>query len=109
MLEEFEVDDAIRELTDEFETLKTKINLRAYETYNQIIEGYRNMSSRHNQLETERNSIILFIEEVIKEKKNVFMDAFRKVDNDIRKTFSEVVGGKLGWRLKIWKMYLQVV
>jgi chromosome segregation protein len=94
LLEEFEVDDAIRELTDEFETLKTKINLRADETYNQIIEGYRNMSSRHNQLETERNSIILFIEEVIKEKKNVFMDAFRKVDNDIRKTFSEVVGGQ---------------
>jgi chromosome segregation protein len=94
LLEEFEVDDAIRELTDEFEMLKTKINLRADETYNQIIEGYRKMSSRHNQLETERNSIILFIEEVIKEKKNVFMDAFRKVDNDIRKTFSEVVGGQ---------------
>jgi chromosome segregation protein len=52
------------------------------------------MSNRQNELEMERNSIIVFIEEVTKEKKNFFIDAFKRVDNDIRKTFSEVTGGK---------------
>ena len=92
--EAFDVDVAIRELTNEFETLKTRINLRAHESYVQVIEGYRSMSSRKNELEMERNSIILFIEEIVKEKETVFMDAFKKVDTDIRKTFSELTGGQ---------------
>jgi chromosome segregation protein len=93
-LEAFDVDLTVKELTAELETMKTKINLRAHESYTQVIEGYRGISSRQNQLEAERNSIVIFIEEVIKEKKTVFMDAFRKVDSDIRKTFSEMTGGQ---------------
>src|ERR687898_2419280 len=50
------------------------------------------MSSRKNHLEEERNSIVLFVEEIDKEKKNVFMEAFKKVDTNLRKTFSEVSG-----------------
>jgi chromosome segregation protein len=57
------------------------------------VNGYRGMSTRRNELETERNSIIRFIEETVKEKKEVFMDAFTKVDNNIRKTFSDITGG----------------
>jgi chromosome segregation protein len=93
-LEAFDVDLTIKELISELEATKTKINLRAHESYIQVIDGYRGISSRQNQLETERNSIVLFIEGVVKEKKTVFMDAFRKVDGDIRKTFSEVTGGQ---------------
>jgi chromosome segregation protein len=93
-LEAFDVDLTVKELTAELETTKTKINLRAHESYTQVIEGYRGISSRQNQLEAERNSIVIFIEEVIKEKKTVFMDAFRKVDSDIRRTSSEVTGGQ---------------
>ena len=93
-LEPFDVDLTVKELTSELEATKTKINLRAHESYIQVIDGYRGISSRQNQLETERNSIVLFIEGVVKEKKTVFMDAFRKVDSDIRKTFSEVTGGQ---------------
>jgi chromosome segregation protein len=93
LLEAFDVDAVIKELTDEYEILKTQINTRAHESYVQVIEGYRGMSTRKNQLESERNSIVLFIEEIVKEKKSVFMDAFNKVDNDIQKTFSEVTGG----------------
>jgi chromosome segregation protein len=93
LLETFDVDTVIKELTDEYEAIKTRINLRADESYVQVIEGYRSMSNRKNHLETERNSIVLFIEEIVKEKENVFMDAFNKVDNDIRKTFSQVTGG----------------
>ncbi|HEY7227151.1 MAG TPA: chromosome segregation SMC family protein [Nitrososphaeraceae archaeon] len=89
----FEVDILISELTKENDELKTRLNLRAHETYVQVIEGYRDMSTRKNYLENERNSIVLFINEIDKEKKDVFMDAFKKVDDDIRKTFSEIAGG----------------
>jgi chromosome segregation protein len=87
-----EVDMLISELTKECDELKTRLNLRAHETYVQIIDGYRDMSSRKNYLENERNSIVLFITEIDKEKKDVFMDAFKKVDDDIRKTFAEIAG-----------------
>ena len=87
------VDMLISELTKEYDELKTRLNLRAHDTYVQVIDGYRDMSSRKNYLESERNSIVIFINEIDKEKKDVFMDAFKKVDDDIRKTFAEIAGG----------------
>jgi len=89
----FDVDTLISELTKENDELKTRLNLRAHETYVQVIDGYRDMSSRKNYLENERNSIVLFINEIDKEKKDVFMDAFKKVDDDIRKTFADIAEG----------------
>ena len=88
-----EVDNLISALTREYDELKTRLNLRAHETYVEVIRGYRDMSTRKNYLENERNSIVLFIGEIDKEKKDVFMDAFKKVDEDIRKTFSDITGG----------------
>jgi chromosome segregation protein len=88
-----DVDMLISALTREYDELKTRLNLRAHETYVEVISGYRDMSSRKNYLENERNSIVLFIGEIDKEKKDVFMDAFKKVDDDIRKTFSDITGG----------------
>ena len=55
------------------------------------------MSTRKNHLEQERNSIVLFVEEIDKEKKNVFMEAFKKVDTN-PENFSEVAGeGGQAW------------
>ncbi|MGA9845184.1 MAG: chromosome segregation SMC family protein [Nitrososphaeraceae archaeon] len=93
LLDSFDVDVAIKELNIEYEKIRNTINLRAVESYGQVVDGYRGMSTRRNELETERNSIISFIEETVKEKKEVFMDAFTKVDDNIRKTFSEITGG----------------
>ena len=93
-LEAFDVSHTIKELTAELEATRTRINLRAHESYVQVIDGYRGISTRQNQLESERYSIVLFIEGVIKEKEAVFMDAFRKVDEDIRRSFSEMAGGQ---------------
>jgi chromosome segregation protein len=87
-----DLEENIQQLTREYETLRPRINLRAHDSYVQVIEGYRGMSSRKNHLEEERNSIVLFVEEIDKEKKNVFMEAFKKVDTNLRKTFSEVSG-----------------
>jgi chromosome segregation protein len=90
--EAFEVENLIKELNMELESIRSTLNMSADESYVQVTEGYRGMSARKNELESERNSIVLFIEEIIKEKRTVFMEAFQKVDEDIRKTFSEVSG-----------------
>jgi chromosome segregation protein len=93
LLDPMDVDLALKELGDEYEAVKQRINLRADESYVQVMEGYRGMSSRRNQLETERNSIVSFIEQIVKEKKEMFMEAYTKVDSDIRNTFSSLTGG----------------
>lgn len=93
LLESFDVDDLYRELKEEYENIRDKVNFRADETYLEIIEGYRGLSDKRNHLEEERNSIVNFIEEIGKEKENLFTDAFKKVDDDIRKTFSDITGG----------------
>ncbi len=92
-LESYEVETIYQELKTEYESIKERINLRADETYLEIIDGYRGMSNKKNQLEEERNSIVRFIAETGKEKEIVFTNAFKKVDEDIRKTFSEITGG----------------
>lgn len=89
----FNVDDIVSYLSEEYEMLKSKINLRADENYIQIVKGYRGMSNRKNELEKERNSIVIFIEEIYKEKKNLFMDAFLKINSDINYIFSRIIGG----------------
>ena len=90
---DYDVDDLVIHLTEEYELLKSRINLRANENYIQIVNGYRGMSDRKNDLEKERNSIVIFIEEIYKEKKNLFMDAFLKINKDINFIFSSIIGG----------------
>ncbi|MFL6510657.1 MAG: chromosome segregation SMC family protein [Nitrososphaera sp.] len=93
LIDEMDVETAIKELTDEYEEVKSRINLRADEAYVQVMDGYRGMSTRRNLLENERNSIISFIEQIVKEKEKVFTEAFQKVDSDIRSTFEKMTGG----------------
>jgi chromosome segregation protein len=98
LAETYDVEETIQQLNSEYETLRPRINLRADESYVQVIDGYRGVSARKNHLEEERNSIVLFVEEIDKEKKDVFMEAFKKVDTNLRKTFSEVTGdGGQAW------------
>jgi chromosome segregation protein len=96
LLDEMDVGATIRELTDEYELVRSRINLRADEAYVQVMDGYRGMSTRRNQLESEHNSIISFLEQIVKEKEKVFMEAFQRVDSDIRGTFEKMTGG-LAW------------
>ena len=93
LLEGFDVDVAVTELTKEYDSIRGSINQLADKSYVQIIEGYRGMSARKNQLESERTSIVRFIEDIEKEKKQVFMEAFQKVDKDVRHIFSTMTGG----------------
>ncbi len=91
-IEGYNVAIDIAELVKEYDSLRGSINQLADKTYVQIIDGYRGMSSRKNQLETERNSIVRFIEDIEREKKQVFMEAFDKVNKDVRYMFSTMTG-----------------
>ena len=78
ILESYDIESIYQDLKIEYDSIKERINLRADETYLEIIDGYRGMSDKKNQLEEERNSIVRFIEETGKEKENVFTNAFKK-------------------------------
>jgi len=93
LLDEMDVAAPIKELSDEYESVKKAINLRADESYVLVMDGYRGMSGRRNQLENERNSIFSFIQHIEQEKRDVFMEAFQRVDGDIRATFEKMTGG----------------
>ncbi|HZD33952.1 MAG TPA: chromosome segregation SMC family protein [Nitrososphaeraceae archaeon] len=95
--QDLNVDIILMNLNEEYNSIRDRVNLRAKDAYSEIVEGYRMMSERRNELEVERNSIIEFIEEIAKEKGQVFDDAFSKVDQNIRQTFTEVTGGGSAW------------
>jgi chromosome segregation protein len=97
MPQDLNVEIILESLNAEYDTIRNRVNLRAKDAYSEIVEGYRSMSERRNELETERNSIIEFIEEIAKEKGQVFDDAFSKVDQNIRQTFAEVTSGGSAW------------
>ncbi|HXU95746.1 MAG TPA: chromosome segregation SMC family protein [Candidatus Nitrosotalea sp.] len=93
ILESFDVDQILIELESEKKKLAGSLNTRAPETYVEVSNGYRSMSSRKNELEEERNSIVKFIEEIDKGKRQTFLESYDKVDKDIREIFSRMTGG----------------
>ena len=93
LLESFDVDQILLELESEKRKLSGTLNTRAPDTYVEISNGYRSMSSRKNELEEERNSIVKFIEEIDKGKRQTFLESYDKVDKDIREIFSKMTGG----------------
>lgn len=92
--ETFEVDLILHSLESEMNSLASKLNASAPETYLEISHGYRSMSDRKNELEEERNAIVKFIEEIDKDKRQTFLDAFDKVDKEIREAFNTMTGGQ---------------
>ena len=90
--ETFDVSHLIKALQSEVNTL-TALNAKAPETFVEVSTGYRSMSTRKNSLEEERNSIVRFIEEIEKDKRQTFLDAFDQVDKEIRHIFNKMTGG----------------
>lgn len=91
-LEAFDVDPILKGLYAEQRHL-TDLNAKAPSVYLEISYGYRSMSTRKNSLEEERNSIVKFIETIERDKKQTFLDAFDKVDKEIRHAFNTMTGG----------------
>ena len=92
-IETFDVESILKALAAEQRVLSESINRKAAEQYSELATSYRGMSSRRNELEKERNSIVKFIEEIEKEKRQTFLDAFDIVDKEIRLIFSKMTGG----------------
>jgi len=92
-IETFEVESILKSLTTEQKVLAESVNRRAAEQYIDLSTGYRSMSTRKNELEEERNSIVRFIESIEKDKRQTFLDAFDIVDKEIRVIFSKMNGG----------------
>ncbi|HEV2193615.1 MAG TPA: chromosome segregation SMC family protein [Nitrosopumilaceae archaeon] len=93
ILETFDVDQIFVALESERKALSGSLNTKAPETYREISDGYRSMSTRKNELEEERNSIVKFIEDVDKNKRQTFLESYDKVDKDIREVFHKMTGG----------------
>lgn len=94
ILETFDVDSVLHSLESEMSSLTAKLNATAPETYVEVSNGYRSMSDRKNELEEERNAIVRFIEEIDKDKRQTFLEAFDKVDKEIRDAFHTMTGGE---------------
>ncbi len=93
LLESIDVDQILSELETEKKAMSGSLNTRAPDTYAEVSTGYRSMSTRKNELEAERNSIVKFIEEIDKDKRQTFLESYDKVDKDIREIFSRMTGG----------------
>jgi len=91
-METFDVEYIVQGLTSELSSLNA-LNAKAPETYLEISYGYRSMSTRKNSLEAERNSIVKFIEDIEKDKRQTFLDSFDKVDKEIRLIFNKMTDG----------------
>ena len=91
-MQTFDVESIVHGLTSELNSLNA-LNAKAPETYMEVSYGYRSMSTRKNSLEEERNSIVKFIENIEKDKRQTFLDAFDKVDKEIRLIFNKMTKG----------------
>jgi len=81
------------ELQSEYQQVIGSVNRGADRQYAEMYVSYKNLSVRHNELETERNSIIRFIESVESEKRKVFMSAFDRVGTEFSAIFKNLTGG----------------
>lgn len=89
-----ESDQLLSQLQDEYRQVSSSVNKGADRQYTDMYVGYKNLSTRHNELEKERLSIIHFIESVEGEKRKVFMTAFEKISGEFRTIFNRLTGGE---------------
>jgi len=63
------------------------VNQLALAHYTEQIARYRELSVRLNELEKEKQSILSFMDEIERKKRNVFMEAFSKINGNFSKYF----------------------
>ncbi|GFN40154.1 MAG: hypothetical protein YK1309IOTA_1300009 [Marine Group I thaumarchaeote] len=93
-IESFDADFILKPLIAEKEKLARYLNTIAPEKFVEVSDSYRLSSTRKNELEQERNSIVRFIEGIEKEKRQTFLEAYDKVDKEIREAFNIMTGGQ---------------
>ncbi|MCW4047266.1 MAG: chromosome segregation protein SMC [Candidatus Bathyarchaeota archaeon] len=69
------------------------VNQLALSHYAEQISRYRELSLRLNELEREKQAIVQFMDEIENKKRRVFMDAFDKINQQLKNYFSKLTGG----------------
>ena len=69
------------------------VNQLALSHYAEQISRYKELSVRMNELEKEKQAIVQFMDEIEQKKRNVFMAAFEKINQNLQKYFTKVTGG----------------
>jgi len=82
----------LREVTEELEKLGT-LNFRATEEFEEISRMVKDISDRLEKLREERNAILKMMEEIEEQKRQVFLDTFKKINDNFSRIFSEVMDG----------------
>ena len=87
-----EAETSIRMMRFELERIGA-VNQLALSHYAEQISRYRELSLRLNELEREKQAIVQFMDEIEAKKRRVFMEAFEKINVNLRKYFSKLTGG----------------
>ncbi|MHA1679563.1 MAG: chromosome segregation protein SMC [Promethearchaeota archaeon] len=69
------------------------VNMMAIEKYNENKERFENLTSRHGILINERESILEFMENIEKQKKTTFMQAYQNIARNFTYIFSQLSPG----------------
>ena len=70
------------------------LNAKAPETYLEVSYGYRSMSVKKEFFGRRKKLLLLNLLKILKEdKRQTFLDAFDKVDKEIRLIFNKMTGG----------------
>jgi len=69
------------------------VNQLALAHYAEQVGRYKELSIRTNELEKEKQSILAFMEEIERKKRQAFMEAFNKINENFRKNFRKLSDG----------------
>ena len=69
------------------------VNQLALSHYADQISRYKELSMRMNELEKEKQAILQFMDEIDRKKRKVFMEAFEKINQNLKVYFSKLTGG----------------
>jgi chromosome segregation protein len=87
-----EAETSIKMMRFELERIGA-VNQLASSHYDEQISRYRELSLRLNELEREKQAIVKFMDEIEAKKRQVFMDAFEKINLNLQNYFSKLTGG----------------
>ncbi len=80
----------------EFQQLGS-INQLAPDQYHEQQQKYKQLSIRRNQLEQERKSILDFMDEIERRKRETFLEAYTQVNTNFSYFFEKLTDGGTGW------------
>ncbi len=90
----------LAQVESEYREVVNSVNRSADRQYTEMYVNFKSLSVRHNELEKERNSIIVFIDDVESQKRKVFMAAFERVRGEFRDIFKTLTGNEASLELE---------